>query len=239
VSSNDPAERGEGSTVDTRPYRGWNDLRAMQAVCSARLLTSPGRAAAHPGDIAWWVGWPPSPVERLASMFLLWEEYDGVVGFAAFFPDEGDLSVFVPPVLSDTKAAIDFEDAALAWASRGSVSVRWIEFEDETTAVERWNGRGYLPTDVGYLNLTQALDDVVDQGAGDDRIQPVGDDDVEDRASVTHGAFKGSKPLAEYVADYAASALRPRIRTGGICCCATRTVERPPAASRGPTLSAA
>jgi hypothetical protein len=36
-------------------------------------------------------------VERLAEMFLLWEEGDEVVGFAAFQPDEGYLSVFQSP----------------------------------------------------------------------------------------------------------------------------------------------
>jgi ribosomal protein S18 acetylase RimI-like enzyme len=189
--------------MKTRPYSGWDDLRAMQAVCSARLLAAPGRAVAHPGDIAWWAGWPPSPFERLATMFLLLEEDDEVVGFAAFLPDEGDLSVFVSPALTDTDAAVDFEDAALAWASRGDTPVRWTEFEDETSAVERWRDRGYRPTEVGYVNLTRALDDVADQGAGDDRIQPVGDGDVEDRASVTHAAFSSPISFAEYAAEYA------------------------------------
>jgi ribosomal protein S18 acetylase RimI-like enzyme len=81
--------------------------------------------------------------------------------------------------------------------------VRWIEFEDETAAVERWHDRGYRSTDEGYLNLTRALDDVADRGAGDGRIRPVGVDDVEDRASVTYAAFGSPKPFAEYAADYA------------------------------------
>jgi ribosomal protein S18 acetylase RimI-like enzyme len=190
-------------TMQIRPYRGWDDLRAMQAVCSARLLASPGRAAAHPGDIAWWVGWPPRPVERLAEMFLLWEEGDEVVGFAALMHDEGELSVFVSPALTDTEAAVDFEGAAEAWASRGDTFVRWTEFEDETAAVTRWCDRGYLPTGVDTLNLTRALDDMTDDGAADDRIRAVGDDDVEGRASITHAAFGSPKPFADYAADYA------------------------------------
>ncbi len=100
-------------------------------------------------------------------------------------------------------AAAHFEDAAHAWASRGDASVRWTEFEDETAAVERWRDRGYRPTDWANLNLTRTLDDVVDQGEGDDRIRPVGDDDVGDRASITHAAFASPKPFAEYAADYA------------------------------------
>jgi ribosomal protein S18 acetylase RimI-like enzyme len=196
--------------MTTRAYRGWDDLRAMQAVCSARLLASPGLANAHPGDIAWWVGWPPTPIERLADAYLLWEESDEVVGFATL-PHPGDLCVFVSPELADTEAAVDFEDAALTWASRGDTPVRWTEFEDDTAAVERWRDRGFLPTEEGYLNLTQALDDEVARSERDDRIQPVGDDDVEDRASITHAAFRNNKgkPFAQYAAEYAAFRASP------------------------------
>jgi mycothiol synthase len=189
--------------VETRPYRGWDDLPAMQAVCSAKLLASPGRAVAHPGDIAWWVGWPPSAVESLAEVFLLWQEGDEVVGFASLMHDESDLSVFVSPAFADNQGAIDFEDAALAWASRGDISVRWTEFEDETAAVERWRDRGFRPSDEGYMNLTRALDDLVDVDMRDDRVRPVGDDDVEGRASITHAAFGSPRPFADYAADYA------------------------------------
>lgn len=190
-------------TVAIRPYRGWDDLRAMQAVCSAMLLASPGRAAAHPGDMAWWAGWHPVPLEQLADRFLLWEEADEVVGFASFSVEDGDLSVFSSPALTDTRAAIDFEDDALAWASRGDVPVRWVNFEDEAAAVQRWGERGYRPTDVAFLNLTRALDDVTGEVAADDRVRPVGDDDIQDRASITHAAFEEEEPFEEYAADYA------------------------------------
>jgi hypothetical protein len=111
--------------------------------------------------------------------------------------------VFVSPEFTDTEAAVDFEDAALTWASRGDTPVRWTEFEDETAAVERWRDRGFLPTDEGYLNLTRVLDDAVAEAERDDRVQPVGDDDVEDRASITHAAFRKKRPFAQYAAEYA------------------------------------
>ena len=201
-------------TVTTRPYRGWDDLRAMQAVCSAGLLASPGRAAAHPGDIAWMAGWRPKPVGRLAEMFLLWEEGSEVVGFAAFQPDDGGLSVFMSPGLGNTGAAVDFEDTAQAWASPGDVPVRWFEFDDEAAVVERWRGRGYRPAYESYLNLTRALDDMVGEVGADDRIRPVGDDDAEDRASITHAAFDSSEPFAAYAAAYAAFRASPAYPQG-------------------------
>ena len=189
-------------TMEVRPYRGWDDLSAMQAVCSSMLLAAPGRTVAHPGDMAWWVGWPPKPPDALADQVLLWEDGGEVAGFAAFDP-EGQLSVFVRPARTDTDGAIEFEDVALAWASRGDVAVQWMEFEDETAAVERWHARGFRPTEVGYLNLVRDLQDPADQGAADPRVRPVGDDDVAERAAILHAAFEATEPVAEYVADFA------------------------------------
>ncbi|MEP6758205.1 MAG: GNAT family N-acetyltransferase [Actinomycetota bacterium] len=88
----------------------------MERLCSAILRASPGRAAVHPGDIAWWVGWRLLPAGRPGQAFLLWEIRDELVGVAA--ADEGDLSVFITPTQVDSIAALDFEEAALAWASR-------------------------------------------------------------------------------------------------------------------------
>ena len=190
--------------MNTRPFRSWDDLPAMQAVCSALLLATPGRAVAHPGDIAWWVGWPSQTVERLAERFLLLEEGGRVIGFASVMHDDADLSVFVDPSIADSRAAIDFEDQALEWASRNGVRVRWVEFEDETNAVQRWLGRGFLPAEEAYLNLTRKLDVEGPDGVEDTRVQPVGDDDVVDRASITHAAFGSPKPFDEYAASYAA-----------------------------------
>ena len=49
-----------------RPRNGWHDLPARRAVCSANLLASPGRAVAHPGDIAWWAA---GPEDRMTDMY--------------------------------------------------------------------------------------------------------------------------------------------------------------------------
>jgi ribosomal protein S18 acetylase RimI-like enzyme len=112
--------------------------------------------------------------------------------------------VFVTPARADTKDAAGFEDIAYEWARGDGGPVRWVEFEDETAAVLRWRARGFDPRDEGILNLTRALDDVLDAaGAGDDRVRPVGDDDVRDRASITHAAFGSPRPFHAYVADYA------------------------------------
>jgi ribosomal protein S18 acetylase RimI-like enzyme len=194
--------------LGVRPFRDWDDLAAIQAVCSVRLIAAPGRVNAHPGDIAWWAGWPPSSLEQLGEMFLLWEVGAAVAGFAGRDAEDGVLTVFVAPAYADTQEAIAFEDEARSWARREGRPDRWAEFEDDSV-VPRWVERGYRPTDEGYLNLVRSLHDVLVDGSGDDRVRPVGDEDVQGRASVTHAAFGSDRPFAEYAADYAAFRATP------------------------------
>ena len=199
--------------MQTRPFRGWNDLAPLQQICSERLRASPGHAEAHPGDIAWWAGWPPRPTEVLSQMFLLWEEDREVVGFAAYTPEERDLTLIVKPPHEDGRDAIRFEDEAAAWATRAGVPPRWVEFDDESAAVERWRRRGYRPTDTGALNLVLMLEPFLSEAA-DERVRPVGEDDVVDRARVMRHAFEDAKPAAKYAADYEAFRASPAYPDG-------------------------
>jgi len=139
-------------------------------------------------------------MDKLAGSFLLWEGEEEVVGFAAV--DDGDLAVFVTPTRAGTTEAVDFEEAALAWAVREDGPVRWAEFEDDR-AVARWRDRGYHPTDESYLNLVRPLGDRTVAEPRDTRVRAVQDDDVRDRASITYAAFDASEPFAAYADAYA------------------------------------
>jgi len=202
------------ASIDLRPFRDWEDLRAMQALCSARLLAAPGRAVAHPGDIAWWAGWPPKSDDALAHTFLLWEVQGDLAAFAARDPDGGELAVFPGPAHAETLDAIAFEEAALAWAARDGTPVQWAEFEDEHDAVGRWRDRGYQPATGGYLNMTVSLAEVDAGAPADDRIRAVGDKDAADRAEITHAAFDSDRPFAAYAADYATFRASPAYPDG-------------------------
>ena len=199
--------------MKARPFGGWNDLRAMQELCSVRLRAAPGRAVAHPGDIAWWAMPAASSPELLAERFLLWEDDDGVLdGFAAFDPDEGALAVFVAPDLADGEAAVRFEDASLAWADRG-IEVAWLEFEDDVAAVGRWRARGFQPTDRALRNLVRSLDDLPET-VPDERVRAVGDADVEDRVRITHDAFEDLDPFPSALEVYRAFRASPAYPEG-------------------------
>jgi ribosomal protein S18 acetylase RimI-like enzyme len=190
-----------------RPWRGWDDLIAMQALCSRRLASAPGRAYAHPGDIAWWAGWPPADHAGLAAKCLLWEEADELAGFAMLDPADRAFSILVAPERIDTEHAAAFEDAVTARVARGvDGPIRVLEFEDEHATIERWRRRGFSPIDEGYVNHVRSIDPATDTGPQDDAvvIAPVGDDDVDARASVTYAAFANERPYERYLADYAA-----------------------------------
>jgi GNAT superfamily N-acetyltransferase len=186
-----------------RHWAGWEDLAAMQGLCSRRLAASPGRAYAHPGDIAWWVGWPPVDQASLAERVTLWEGGDALAGFASFSPPERELVVFVAPELIDTERAAAFEDEMTARAARASDGpVRVLEFEDEDATIERWRRRGFAPLDEGYLNLTRVLDPAAEREPESAAVEPVGDEDADARASVTYAAFDNTGPYETYLAEY-------------------------------------
>ena len=184
----------------------------MQSLCAARLLASPGRAK-HPGDIAWWAGWPRKSDEALADTFLLWEVRGALAAFAARDAGEGDLAVFTAPAHAETPDAIAFEETALAWASRGDTAVQWVEFEDEDDAVGRWRERGYRPTPVGYRNMTVSLEDVDADAAVDVRVRRSATT-TRPIAAITHAAFQSDRPFTDYAADYAAFRASPAYPDG-------------------------
>jgi GNAT superfamily N-acetyltransferase len=139
-----------------------------------------------------------------------------VIGFASFFPHEGDLAVFVTPELTHDRRAVAFEETALEWAdARATGPVGFAEWEDEHAVIDRWRARGFEPTSAGYLNFVRPLDPAVDGGPVHLAVAPVGAGDVEDRASVTHAAFDNAhRPLGEYVRDYAGFAASPAYPRG-------------------------
>jgi ribosomal protein S18 acetylase RimI-like enzyme len=195
-----------------RPWAGWEDLPALQGVCSRRLAAAPGRSDTHPGDVAWWTGWPPRTPDALARDFLVWEVEEVVVGWASV--DDGALVVVVDPAHRGGPDAVTFEEEAVAWAAAAAPGpVRLTELALDEAACERWRGRGFEPADGGYATFVRRLDAAVDREPGE-RVAPVGDDDVADRAAVTHAAFGNARELEPYAADYAAFRAGPAYPAG-------------------------
>jgi ribosomal-protein-alanine N-acetyltransferase len=186
-----------------RPWRGWSDLLAMQAVCSRRLAAAPGRTYAHPGDVAWWTKGQSD--EALAATFLLWEIDGTVPGFAGVFEDERAFTVLVDAAHRDTDRAVAFEEAIMAIAAArmpGPLRVSGLELE--TGAFARWRDRGFAPIDVGYRNFVRPLDPTADVEPDGVEVRAVTEDDLAMRAAVTYAAFDNDGPLDAYIDTYAA-----------------------------------
>src|SRR4051794_2373197 len=64
-----------------RPWRGWDDLAPMQDLLARALRDTPERAFLHPGDLAWWVGWPPQTPDELADRITIVEDEGAIVGW--------------------------------------------------------------------------------------------------------------------------------------------------------------
>jgi len=173
----------------------------MQAVCSRRLAAAPGMSDTHPGDVAWWTGWPPQTPEALARGFLLWEVEGRAAGWAIH--DDDGLVVLVDPEHRGSVDAVAFEDEVVTWASATADGpLRVTELARDEAACERWRGRGFAPADGGYVTFVRPLDPTADR-APDVAVGSVGDEDLLDRASVTHAAFGSARDLEPYAADYA------------------------------------
>ena len=184
----------------------------MQAVCSRRLAAAPGRSDTHPGDVAWWTGWPPQTPDALARGFLLWEVGGRVVGWATH--DDDGLVVLVDPEHRGSVDAVAFEDDAVTWAGAATDGqLRVTEIARDEAACERWRGRGFEPADGGYVTFVRRLDPTADR-APDAPVAPVDEEDLLARASVTHAAFGNARDLEPYAADYATFRASPAYPTG-------------------------
>src|SRR4051812_3731090 len=93
-----------------RPWRGWDDLAPMQALLARALRDTPEIAFLHPGDLAWWVGWPLQTPEQLAANITIVEDAGAVVGWHYLEPEEAN--EWVDPSAPDLEAVWRELDAA-------------------------------------------------------------------------------------------------------------------------------
>ncbi len=191
-----------------RPWRGWDDLAPMQALLARALRDTPEIAFLHPGDLAWWVGWPLQTPEQLAANITIVEDGGVVVGWHYLEPEEAN--EWVDRAAPDPEAVWRQLDAALDRRPDLARSVR----EDDAAGVSRLRAAGYEPMDEGMIGFTIDLP-ALDLGGPDDRVRAVmPGDDLRPRASVTRAAFRVDKPVDRYVAEYEAFTRSPAYPRG-------------------------
>jgi GNAT superfamily N-acetyltransferase len=186
-----------------RPWRGWEDLAPMQALLARALRDTPDIAFLHPGDLAWWVGWPLQTQEELAAKVTIVEDDGAVVGW--HYVDREDVNEWVDPAAPDPEAAWRELDAAIEDRPDLARSV----CENDTAGVARLRAAGYQPMAEGMVGFSFDLIDA-DLGEHDDRVRPVVlGDDLRPRASITRAAFRVDRPFDRYVEEYQAFTRSP------------------------------
>jgi GNAT superfamily N-acetyltransferase len=191
-----------------RPWRGWDDLAPMQELLTRALRDTPELAFFHPGDLAWWVGWPKQTAEDLAAKVTIVEDDGVIVGW--HYVDREDVNEWVEPAARDVGAVWRELDAALDMGPTLARSVR----EDDASGVARLRGAGYEPMDDCMIGFTIDLAGL-DHGVRDDRVRPVTiGEDLRPRASVTRAAFRVDKPFDRYVEEYEAFTRSPAYPDG-------------------------
>src|SRR5436305_3633930 len=188
--------------MQRRPWRGWDDLAPMQELLARALRDAPEMAFFHPGDLAWWVGWPLQTTEDLAAKVTIVDDDGAIVGW--HYVDRDDVNEWVD-VAADRARVWRELYAALEGHPPLARSIR----DDDRSGVARLRAAGFTPMDdcmIGFSIDVTALD----LGAPDDRVRPVSiGDDLRPRASVTRAAFRVDKPFDRYVDEYEAFTRSP------------------------------
>jgi ribosomal protein S18 acetylase RimI-like enzyme len=179
-----------------RPWRGWDDLAPMQDLLARALRDTPERAFLHPGDLAWWVGWPPQTPDELADRITIVEDEGAIVGWQYLELEE--VNQWVDTAAADPEAIWHQLEVAIEARPELGRSTR----EDDPDGVARFRAAGFEAMAEGMIGFSIDIDER-DLGESDDRVRPVEPgDDLVPRASITHGAFRVTRPFDRYVRQY-------------------------------------
>jgi ribosomal protein S18 acetylase RimI-like enzyme len=195
--------------VERRAWRGWEDLPRMQDLLARALRDRPAEVFVHPGDLAWWLGWPPKSASEIATLTTVWEDDGAVLAWVAF--DDDDVGECVDPDAGAPDTLWSEIDRVLATRVGATRYAR----SDDPDAAERLRAAGYQPIegrsmrgfalDLTGLTLAEPNPRVSAVEAGDD-LRP--------RASVTRAAFRVDTPLDVYIERYAAFMASPAYPVG-------------------------
>jgi len=181
----------------------------MQELLARALRDTPELAFFHPGDLAWWVGWPSQTPEELAAKVAIVEDDGEIVGW--LYIDREDVNEWVDPAASDPAAVWRELDAALDARPDLARSIRG----DDAAGEARLRAAGYEPMDEYMIGFSIDLAGL-DLDGEDDRVRPVAlGDDLTPRASVTRAAFHVERVSFErYVEEYVAFTRSPAYPLG-------------------------
>jgi ribosomal protein S18 acetylase RimI-like enzyme len=196
-------------TLQLRAWRGWADLAPMQELLSRSLLDAPASAHIHPGDLAWWIGWPPKGSEWLESNIVIWEAGSAVRAWVVMDGDDvGEWVDTSGDMCPEAWAALD------EWLTQRSGVRRYVRANNRE-AVDRLEAAGYRRVHDDMVGFMIDLAPFA-ENPPDPTVRPVSDRrDVPARASVTRAAFESfDRPNDTYVEQYETFTATPAYPAG-------------------------
>lgn len=200
---------------EPRCYQGSGDDGDPDVARMCALLQA-GRAASipayyvHPGDLKWWLYYPPVGSSWWQHIYL-WDDPENssrLLGWALIDPGGETFDIFYQPELHATKTA----EAMLAWgeraamenarsAGRNSIGIFWV-LPSDTFRIGWLESRGYT---IRYqsaaltCSLAERIPAIGPLPNGYELRACRGLEEVEARARAQHGAFESKIPFDQYV----------------------------------------
>ena len=195
--------------LDPHPYENIHDLDAMRSLLQAGRQAQNGTYYVHPGDLNWWLFYPPLDQDHWGDLHL-WDDPrqpGRLLAWAMVGADGGFFDVFIQPELHGTPQA----EAMNAWAEQrlaeiarlaGKARIRrmWIAENDAWLGgwLEREGFRRTKP-DVHMVCPLAAPLPAPSVPQGYTVRSSAGLDEVVARAAAQYGAFGSSAPVERYI----------------------------------------
>jgi mycothiol synthase len=192
-----------------RPYKDEHDLSAMLRLLQAGRKANNGTYYVHPGDLTWWLYYPPIDHQHWQDIFL-WDEpaYPGqLLGWSLISPTWVTFDVYFRPELRGTPQA----EAMYLWAEEktidmarangaNKISIMWVSQEDE--GLDRHLQQRSFQRAHETVCLLRPLEDELPETNLPDgfRVRSTrGEIEAQARATAQYGAFDSSAPFDRYI----------------------------------------
>lgn len=197
---------------EPRPYQTENDLDAMRDLLRQGRLANNGSYYVHPGDLNWWLFYPPLAHDLWGSIYL-WDdpqEEGRILGWALIPPDGWTIDVVLRPDLRGQPLAWEMVHwvARRAWRLAKSAGCEhsgmfWVSEQD--MLLRNWLlGQGYELAE-RYVHMVCHLSHPLPAAPLPEGIlvrSSQGLAEVRQRARAQYGAFDSSADFERYVARF-------------------------------------
>jgi mycothiol synthase len=192
---------------------GADDLQKMRDLLVEGRRARNGTYYVHPGDLNWWLFYPPLEFE-LWRYISLWDDPhdpNRLLGWALLSPTWSAFDVFVQPELQGSRAA----DAMQVYAEeqltrlaheqhKTKIYRMWVS-EKDAVSCKYFVEAGFHRSKDDVVYMTRSLNDPTPMPAPPDGwgVRPIkGDEEAAARAAAQYGAYESDAPFEKYTQRY-------------------------------------